>query len=590
MVLVDIRNPKSPQILSRYQSIELATGIDLAGKFAYIGNRIYGVETVDISDPRKPRFLGNMLTEEAQSVRAAGKLVFAGDWSAGRIQIVDASNPACLSPLKFIQLDGYGDGLDVQGSLVFASTGHHRKSGPKKDRPGNGHGVEIWDITNPRNPQRLSIFRFPRFYNIGNDYWTVRASGKYAFCADTHNGFFVLNISDPKKPFCIAHAKLDEITVAKQYNPAGKSVKNSRLADAVSGLAVGNGVVYLTGNKTGLYVAELPGIAEPCKTDTASESVNTEQEAHRQKIPEVKGFAVWRPSGMVREAAVSGDIAFLAASEDGIHSVKLENRKIKPLQHYSQRFAFDVKVRGNFLYAAENRDGIGVYKIRENGILERITGIRMPWGLDCQRIWAPEKTNLLIVSDHGGFIFFLDVSDPLKAKEVLRDNQIGIVYSDLMTHQLVGGHYLFFNWHHSGYAWYDVSGKKPFKANWKRLRLTTHRDGALSLGSRCLVIADGGYYLLEPNQGGKPSDWELVKVPGKLLRGVPSIDGNTLVLSRRRTGEIIVLDIKDLCCPIWEKRRSITIPGMPGTVSFFKHRMVIPAGYAGIYLEHFPGK
>ena len=157
MVLVDIRNPESPRLLSRYQSIELATGIDLTEKYAYIGNRIYGVETVDISDPRHPRFLGNMLTEEAQSVRTAGNRVFVGDWAAGRIQIADASNPACLSPRGFIQLDGYGDGLDIQGNLVFASTGHHRKTGPKKDRPGNGHGVEIWDIQDPAAfPVRLS--------------------------------------------------------------------------------------------------------------------------------------------------------------------------------------------------------------------------------------------------------------------------------------------------------------------------------------------------------------------------------------------------------------------------------------------------
>ena len=195
MVLVDVRDPKSPQVLSRYQSIELATGIDTAGKYAYIGNRIYGVETVDISDPKKPRFVGNKLTDEAQSVKTAGKLVLAGDWLTGRVQILDASNPACLSPLKFIQLDGYGDGLDVQGNLVYAATGHHSQSGPKEERYGNGHGVEIWDIKDPMNPQRLSRFSFPRFFYVSHDYWTVRASGKYLFCADANNGFYVLDAS-----------------------------------------------------------------------------------------------------------------------------------------------------------------------------------------------------------------------------------------------------------------------------------------------------------------------------------------------------------------------------------------------------------
>ncbi len=580
MVLVDIRNPEKPEILSRYQSIELATGIDLTEEYAYIGNRIYGVETVDISNPRRPRFLGNFLTEEAQSVKVSGTRVFAGDWAAGQIRIADASNPASLKLAGCIRLDGFGDGLDVQGELLFASTGHHRKSGPRSLRSGNGHAVEIWNIRNSARPERLSIFRFPRFYNLGNDYWTVRVSGKYAFCADTHNGFFILNISDPKKPFCVGHAKLEEIVVEKRYDAEGNVLENSSLPDALSSLAIGEGVVYLCGQKTGLYLAELPGIASPRKPESFPK-----RKAHPPPFPEVKGFAVYRTDGMVREAAVCGNVAFLAASEDGIHSVRLGERSIEPLHQYSQKFAFDLKIRGKTLYVAENEKGIGVYRIRENGLLEPEAQIAMPWGLDCQRIWAPEKTDILIVSDHGGWIFFLNVRDPKKAKEVFRHNQVGIVYSDLMTHQLVGGRYLFFNWHNSGYAWYDTAGGSVALANWKRTRFATHRGGAASLGNLCLAVADGGYYLLRPNQDGMPSEWKRIRIAGKTLVGVPSVNGNTVVLSYRRTGEITVLDICDPLRPVWDRIRSLTVPGMPGTVCFFRNRMVIPAGYAGVYWE-----
>lgn len=584
MALVDVREPDAPRVLSRYPSIELATGIDLTEKYAYIGNRIYGVETVDISDPSRPRFLGNLLTDEAQSVKACGNKVFVGDWAAGRIQIADASNPARLKALGSIRLDGYGDGLDVQGNLVFASTGHHRKSGPAAERPGGGHGMEIWNIENPVRPRRLSIFRFPRFYNLGNDYWTVRVSGSYAFCADTHNGFFVLDIADPEKPVCIGNARLEEIVEPRRYDSDGKLLRNSLLADAVSGLAIGEGVVYLTGLKTGLYLAELPGIAVPRKPERFPEN-----EAVPEKLPALAGYAAYRTAGMVREAEVVGDVAFLAASDDGIHSVRLGDRKIERLRHYPQKSAFDLKIRGEFLYVAENADGIGVYKIRENGILEPAARIPMPWGQDCQRIWAPENTGFIVVSDHGGWIFFLDVSDPQKAKVVFRHSQVGIVYSDLMTHQLVGGRYLFFNWHHSGYTWYDMAGKVPVPANRKRVRFANHRGGALSLGARCLAVADGGYYLLEANQEGDPSGWKLIRVPGKTLIGVPSADGDTVVLSYRRTGEITVLDIRDPLKPVWNRTRSLVVPGMPGAVRFFRHRMVIPAGYAGLYLELSPG-
>lgn len=577
---VDLRNPARPELLSRYHSVELATGIDLTPEYAYVSNRVYGVETVDLTDPRRPRHLGNLLTREAQSVKAYGNRLFIGDWAAGKILIADASNPARLIPLGTLQLDGYGDGLDVRGTLVFASTGHHRKSGPTEDRPGNGHGLEVWDVKDPFHPRRLSRFSFPRFYNLGNDYWSVRVSGDYAFCADTHNGFFVLNISDPAKPFCVGHAGLEEVIEPKQYDAHGKLVLNSRLADAVSSLAVGNGVVYLTGIKTGLYLAELPDIAAPRKEESIPAT-----KAVPEKLPEPKGFAGYRPAGMVRAVAVSGDVAFLAASDDGIHSVRLGTREITPLQHYPQHFSFDAKVRGNTLYAAEDLDGLGVYEILDNGTLKRTAAVPMPWNRSCQQVWAPEGSDLVVVSDHGSSIFFLDVSDPRKPKEVFRHNQVGLVYSDLMTHQLVGGHYLFFNWHHSGYAWYDLSGEKPAPANGKRFRFASHLDGAASLGTRCLTVANGGYYLLEANQDGLPADWQRVRMPGVKLRGIPSVDGDTLVLSCRRTGEITVLDIRDPLRPRLNKERSLRVPGLPGTVSFFRHRMVIPAGYAGLYLE-----
>ena len=95
------------------------------------------------------------------SVKAYGNRLFIGDWAAGKILIADASNPAQLIPQGTLQLDGYGDGLDVCDTLVFASTGHHRKSGPAAERPGNGHGLEVWDVKDPFHPKRLSVFPFP---------------------------------------------------------------------------------------------------------------------------------------------------------------------------------------------------------------------------------------------------------------------------------------------------------------------------------------------------------------------------------------------------------------------------------------------
>lgn len=582
LALVDIKDPKLP-VLSQYPTIELATGVDLSNDCVFVGNRIYGIETVDMRNPKAPKYLGNMLTDEAQSVKFAGNRVFVGNWSRGRILIADAADPAQLKPIGSVFLDGFGDGVDVQGNLLLASTGHHSKTIRGNDGKGRGHGLELWDIADPAKPVRLSRFAFPRFYNIGNDFWTVRASGNYAFCVDTHNGFFVLDISDRKNPVCIGHAQLEQVKT-RILDWDGKA-SEGMYGDAASSIAVGKDVVYITGLKTGLYLAKMPGIATVPPVEN-SPSVKIAP----QPIPAAPAnYANYRPGSQIAECAIAGDVAFLAACEDGIRAVRLGEETITPLKHYPQRHALDLKVRGNRLYVAENGSGIGIYDIGKDGELTHVANAKMSWGLDCQRIWAPKDTDLVVVSDRGGWIFFLDVSDPLKVKEVFRHNQVGLVYSDLMTHDPVGG-YLFFNWHNSGYAWYDVTDKMPKLANWKRFTFATHRGGATNFNGRCLAVAKEGYVLFNPNELKDPKAIKVTRVPGLQLTGVPTADGNVVAFVQRRNGEVIFLDLTNPEAPVWLKERTVIVHGLPGSVEFFQHRIVIPGGYAGLYLEKAPRK
>ena len=44
---------------------------------------------------------------------------------------------------------------------------------------------------------------------VGNDMWGVKVAGDYAFVHDTHNGMFVVDISDPAEPSFVAHRQLE---------------------------------------------------------------------------------------------------------------------------------------------------------------------------------------------------------------------------------------------------------------------------------------------------------------------------------------------------------------------------------------------
>ena len=107
---------------------------------------------------------------------------------------------------------------------------------------------------------------------------------------------------------------------------------------------------------------------------------------------------------------------------------------------------------------------------------------------------------------------------------------------------------------------------------------------------RCVVpgqgVSDGGrgkFALLEPNQPGPQAAW-----PGRPIDaagGIPRFDGDTLVFTNRPLRRIETFDLADPDAPKKIKSRCYGLASYPEGVSFWKHRIVIPAGYGGLLLE-----
>ena len=69
--LVDVSAPARPALISHYDTVEMATGIWVSGGFGLLATRCYGVEIVDVSDPRHVRHVSTLKTGEAQFVLGA---------------------------------------------------------------------------------------------------------------------------------------------------------------------------------------------------------------------------------------------------------------------------------------------------------------------------------------------------------------------------------------------------------------------------------------------------------------------------------------------------------------------------------------
>ncbi len=239
--IFDLADPAEPRLLTRFDTVELATGIAVTGNIVFVSQRIYGVEILDCTIPEKPRHVGLIRGGEIQSVAFHNNLLYCGSWGHGRITIWNVADLKTPKRVGSFQLDGYGDGMAVRRNYCYAATGMDAKTGPKEARKNRGHGLEIFDISDPARPRRVGGVKFPPSPTMFFDSWTVTVSGTTAYVADTINGIYLVNVADPARPEILAQGKLPDCW--KKPNPVGS-------------LAIGEGVLYVAG-LDGLY-APLP--------------------------------------------------------------------------------------------------------------------------------------------------------------------------------------------------------------------------------------------------------------------------------------------------------------------------------------------
>jgi len=290
LFVINVANPREMVLSTHYDTLELGTGIAVSGTLAAVANRQYGVEFVDISDPENPLFLGMVRTGEAQSVFLKDTLAVIGDWGTREVVICSVSNPREPRVLSKVELDGYGDGVFVKGSLCFAATGHHARGYRQESSDstffGKGHGLEIIDLSDPSNPVKLSVLKLPvSFHQRYADMWDVQVSGNYAFIGDSEAGLYIADVSDPRNPFFVASATLP-LTEMPDYMMESK-FKGGKKSGPVCGFAIGKGVIYLAGKMNDLFIAEAKPFAEPIETAPGIKRTFPDSGNGNQKSPSV---------------------------------------------------------------------------------------------------------------------------------------------------------------------------------------------------------------------------------------------------------------------------------------------------------------
>ncbi len=568
LFIIDARQPTKPKLLCHYDTIEVATGIAIEGRLAFVACRSCGVEIVDVADPSRPVHLSTIRTGEAQSVVARGRYLYTGVWASSELVVTDITNPRQPRITAKLQLDGYGDGVDVQGNYCYVATGHHSQERPKR-KPGDpgfghGHGLEVFDLTNPAKPRFVSRIKLPPLYSLGMDMWSVTVADKYAFVADTFNGLFIVDVSDPSRLRIVAQRQLPYINARRRFSPVG-------------GFALAKDFIYVAGAWSDLHVVSAPGFAQPPRSEPR-EQLSPPWEAPKTD-PRVRTY---RPPGQVHAVAVTDNIAFVAAGQAGLHAVQIEPQFKNLDTAATAGFAFDVKTYDNRVYLAEGKGGLSVWRWSEaDSKLEQVGAYR-PKGT-VRQVVVPPPGKYALLQVGANLLQIVDVRDPQRMTRVFEDSRLGMMHGHPIAERLLDRRYVSCFWHVTGHYWYDLGRETgpAYTGDHFPLRIGAH-NGMAVVDDRVLFTYRGKYFLGNRKTTAPPARESWIGIAGVDLSGEPSLFGTRLYVSNRISGRVAAVDISDIRQP--RLLGSLQLREHPEIVVDHRGAALIPAGFQGLLL------
>ena len=580
LYVIDVSQPDLPRLRSHYDTMELATGIccgvdSATGRdMAFVSQRQFGTEFIDISDPSHPTHIGYVVSGEAQSVDFQNGILYAGDWGVKKLTVIDARNLQHAEIIGQGSLTGLGDGVFVRGNYAFLSTG----PSDRKLNPVPGYGLEVFSIKDPRNPQRVARVDFPPQAKLKfPDSWVVSVDDAgMAYATSSYSGFFCVDVKDPTKPQIVAHAVLPVLEMTGDPDP-------------VMEVLPGEGVLYVAGAQGGLYVAEAPEIAHPIPRKRKAPTLEDPPLPDVDSLAEVrKDFAVLPTVGQAMAAAPWKDgLVWVAAGTDGFLLVDVSDvqnggqpaiKKVFPIP----TFAYDIKISGNRAYTAEGDAGVGIYDLKPNGEFRPLG--RFVQDFPVRQVVLADPKKWLAAKCGNARVVFLDISDPFCPKRAFVYNNFGILYGRDLVETPTKSKILLCVAQINGLLWFDFSGEVP------ELKKVSFPDRKVSFANsacfhdgKLFFFASGGFRLINECEEREIEDVPLTKIPGLPHAGKAVSNGQEIVYTDRSRGEILTLDVSDLQNP--KITRSWKLHAHPELPVFVNGKMVIPCGHGGLLIE-----
>ncbi|MCR5557056.1 MAG: hypothetical protein K6F75_05800 [Butyrivibrio sp.] len=602
---IDISDKTNPCIMAEVASEGLSTGLCVQDNYCFVTSRRYGVEIYDISDISNPVFISLIsgYNEEFYDCSISGKYLYVSSWAEKKISVFDIQNVASPSKVTEFNVGGHAGGTVIRDSLLYIATGYHStdsSSNIASPGYGMGNGMDIYDISNPSSPKRISSTKIDgRYYYSGFDHWNVEISGNYAFYSNAYTGVHIIDISNPYAPKKLSNIVIDIPATSKNFkamtlNPYLLPYDSAKYSRAiVTSVAVVNGGIYFGSNSghtyyggtdissaMGLYYLPIEGLTVET-IDNATCDYEIDDKNSDDITYTVEGFEI-------RETAKGEDIwsvcnyngrYYCATGKKEV--VVLDNNYEVVERHETSGVTKDAVVVGDFLYVAESSAGLGVYYLKDGAFEKTGSVIYDSYASVFTTVNVFDDDYLLAQVSWTRYALIC-ISDPTNPK-IVENINAGSMYDRSLLGQtgrskyqsVFGRTYLY---------WYEASESGRPKIIKKFTSPKYAEQNGIAYGNGYAVTIYGnGYIYYDPKTitQGEYDKLSAVKVAGVKLRGMPNIRDNMMVVTNCFGREITIVDIEDIDKPVLLAKFSVN--GNPDEVYAEEDgKYIIPLRHGGI--------
>ncbi|MCD4749780.1 MAG: PKD domain-containing protein [Thermoanaerobaculales bacterium] len=588
IVLADVSNPASPQVLGRLALGGMPNEIVVVGNLVYVAADEAGLVIVDLSDPANPSELGSFVTPLfVEGVAVVGNLAYLIDPYNG-LWVLDVSNPADPTEIGLCDSVVFPYGIAVDGDFAFLATAYDGlvvvdvsdPSDPQQvaelELTGQANGIQVkddtayvftqWgglyvvDVSQPDQPVELGA------WTPGIRVLDVEVVGAVAYVAGGYGGLYVVDVSDPSNP-----------TESAKLNVEG----------CVWAVAVSGGHAYLASDDAGLCVVDLVSLAEVGRLSAAGESWGVDAAGGYLFVADADGSlrvvdistvaapvevsALATQEGL-NTVVVVGDVLYAAGGDGGLFTFDISD-PTAPSQlatFDTSDTALEVEVSGTTAYIADRGAGMVIVDVSDPANPSELGTLS-----------TPSAANDLAVA--GGYAYVATPSDGLRVVDVSNPAQpveVGSVTEASINFGVaVAGDYAFVGANYSGLRVIDISDpNNPVDI------AGVHTSGGgsdVAVFGELVAVEHGlaGVLLVDVSDPAYPAVVGSWNTPGESIR-LSFADGR--LLSADREAGVTIFDVSDCmtAAPVADFTWSPTQPRSGEVVQFTDVSSGLPTSWS----------